>query len=101
MRKAEDWLELLSDESRADVMKVQIAETEATKRKQFEEECKKTREREGRDGHWVVKGLWACVALALIASMTCVGYRKVEADQAVKMHDESVVKGIMPSPPQK
>lgn len=101
MKKAEDWLQLLSDESRADVMKVQISETEATKRKEVEAREATKVALANSDSHQVVKGI-GVVALVLVAfCATCVAHRKVEADQAVKMHDENVVKGVIPPPPQK
>ncbi len=98
MKKAEDWLQLLSDESRADVMKVQIAETELTKRKVTEEFEKTKRDRANSDNYQTVKGL-AVGALVIVAMCaTCVGHRAVEANQAIKMNDKNVVQGVIPPP---
>jgi len=72
------WLNLLSDEERAGVMKVQITEAETTKRAQIEAEASVRKKMIDCDGYHVVRALWAGVAMLSVAGIIGVGYQGVE-----------------------
>lgn len=99
MKDMDKWLELLSDEQRADVMKTKIAEEAKTERTRIDQLEQSKRTAIGSDGHHVVRGLWVFAAILATLCATCVGHRQVEAWQAVKLGDPTVVKGFPPPPP--
>jgi hypothetical protein len=92
----ESWLNMLSDEERAGVMKVQITEGELTKRTQIEAESKVLQANSSTDGFWFIKALWAVVALGVTAAGTCVGYEHVESQRVVQL---AKIQAEHPAPP--
>lgn len=73
-----EWLGLLDDKERAEVLKVQIAEEAATERKRIEEQGQTDRDDDVVSGRYVVRGIWAFVVLIAVACATCVSHRLVE-----------------------
>ena len=72
------WLEMLSDEERAGVMKVEIAESAKTERTRIEQTQDTIRKRENADGYYVIRGCFA-VALAFAALVSGITYYNVQA----------------------
>lgn len=89
----EKWLEMLSDEARADVMKAEITETAATVRARLKEENETKRAyvkekeatrraRVGNDGFYVIRGLFI-VGFVIMTSI--LGYNYVDDKKTVEM----------------
>lgn len=71
------WMELLSDEARADVMKTLVAETETTKRKIIEETQATQRHPNTSDNRMFTR-IWMCIVIALTVAF-CVGVHECSA----------------------
>lgn len=78
------WLNALSDEERAGVMKVQIAETEATKRKAIEEEEHTKRDLFGNDVYHVVRFIVSVCVLVSIIGIVAMGCQAIETWGKIK-----------------
>lgn len=78
-KKIDGWLELLSDEQRADVMKTQIAEDAQTERERLKQEGESRRADIATDGYHGYRIAAVIAVICAIAAGTCVGYRAVEA----------------------
>ncbi len=73
---------LLSDEAKADVIKTQIIEHEQTERARIEQTEQTRRNLHDEDGYHVVRGMFVVFLFFIVAGATCVGYRKVDLDNA-------------------
>lgn len=78
-----EWLGLLSDEARADVLKVQIAECEKTKRTRIESERAVKCNLHSDGSYHFVRGLFVVVLGLIVLGTTCVSYHHLEIE-AVK-----------------
>jgi len=72
------WLNLLSDEERAGVMKVQIVEAETTKRAAIEEEGKTRRAMIGSDGYHIARVICSCGLVTAVVGLIGIGCQGVE-----------------------
>ena len=72
-----DWFGLLSDEAKADVMKVQIAEHEKTRRTEVEQQEQTRRNRESNADFHFDRGMFIAVLGLVVLGSTCVAYNKV------------------------
>lgn len=78
------WLEMLSDEHRADVMKTQIKETEQTSRTEIEQRESTKREDIKTDGYHGYRITAIVAVICAIAAATCVGNRVIEVKAATQ-----------------
>ncbi len=83
---------LLSDEAKAEVMKAQIAEGEKTRRTQIEQEEQTRRNLHNTEGFHIVRGFFIIFLLCVVAGSTCVGYHKIDLEDAR-------VRAAHPAPP--
>jgi hypothetical protein len=74
-----EWLGLMDDASRADVMKTQIAEDAKTERARIEADARTKDALFSTDGYHFVRAAWALVVALAIGGATCV---------AVDSHDD-------------
>lgn len=79
-----EWLGLLDDKERAEVLKVQIAEKEQTERVRLEQQGQTDRDDDVVSGRYIVRGIWAVVAFAAICCGTCMGYNHIEKKAATE-----------------
>jgi len=79
---ADRWFRMLSDAERPNVLKTQIAEREATRRKRIEEAQQSLRN--ATDNASFVRALGMGVLAILALGSTCVGYRGVDAWQHIQ-----------------
>ena len=95
-----EWLGLLDDKERADVLKTQIAEREQTERVRLEQQGQTDRDDDVVAARGWVRGAAIIAVMCAIAASTCVGYRAVDAWQAVKTAGPAPAPAVSPpSPP--
>jgi hypothetical protein len=92
-----DWFGQLSDESKADVIKVKIAEEEKTARSRIENEHRTKQNLIQTDGYHVVRFTFVVFLLAIVYGASCVAYRKIELDHGVDV--PHVSSPAIPHPP--
>jgi len=94
-------MRLLPEEQRAEVMKVQIAEEEATKRKTIEAREKTKQERIGNDSYHIVRGLMVAVCAILVIATAIVINDAVGSWQDVRTKEinKEITLKSPPAPP--
>lgn len=78
-----EWLGLLDDKERAEVLKAQIAAREQTERVRLEQQGQTDRDDDVVAGRYWVRGAWALVAFVAVCCSTCLGYNHIEKRAAV------------------
>lgn len=84
MKDAEEWLKALSDEGRAEVLKVKIHEEETTKRKEIEEQEATKRARFSTEGFHVVRGLIVVGIVTICLMASAVSCEHIKSIQVIK-----------------
>lgn len=83
----DSWLAVMDDVSRADVLKVKIAEDAKTERTRIEQEAKVKQLTLNSAGHHWVRIVWACTVVTALLCATCVGYKKLDPSfEAIQSH---------------